>query len=240
MASLGDKGLFPGRDNQGKYTGDWGINSKAFRQSTRSDFLGRAGIFAAGGSGYKREALSNAFGLLSHNQRVRNNYLTKVGVPLGTAVSLYSSIESDDPIENFGTNVGTITGASVGFRFGQALGHAQARGVGELPTNFLGRMRMGARAAAFGTSYGLVGLAAGAALGAGVMYTAFQSAKNSNNFIRKFATEKRNADFNHNLVQTREGLTMRQRALQKLNISSLNNRGTVLGNEASVMAGVYR
>src|SRR5882757_8904992 len=64
-----NNGLFPGHDSSGTYTGNWGLEKEQVKNATASDMFQRASTFLGGGSGYKREALRNSFGLLSKQQK---------------------------------------------------------------------------------------------------------------------------------------------------------------------------
>lgn len=222
--------IFPARDMTGLYTGSWGIGAKDASLATSGQMFKRSALFAFGGAGYKREALLNSFGLLSKQQKVQKGIGAALQRKLIPGVALYSAYKafaSGNGFEDIAVNAGTLFGGSVGMRTGQSLAMGLGRAVG------MGRMgMMGAGIVGMG-----LGAIAGAAIIGGAAYTIATSTQ-SNNWINKLAASARSSDFHKDFVQTDLSLTHRQRALEQISKSAMNNRGQILGNEASVLNGL--
>lgn len=219
--------IYPGRGINGNYTGEWGLSRKAANAATSDQLFKRAGIFATGGSGYKREALANSFGIITKRQAIKGGLQSKL-IPGIALLSMYGAYKNGDNVtETIASNAATWFGGSVGFRVGQSFGMGLARSAG------MTGLRLGA--VGFGAGLGLaaigtVGLAVGVA-------AAFGSTK-SNNMLNRAVDNLRFAAINNDFVQTDLSLTHRQRALEQISKAALNNRGQILGNEASVLAGM--
>jgi hypothetical protein len=92
-----------------------------------------------------------------------------------------------------------------------------------------GKLRIGAQFAG-----GLVGGAVATGVVAGITYGA-QDLTSSESSIAKAARGYSKLSELADVTQNRGTLTMRQRALQQLSQSALNDRGSLLGNEASIL-----
>ena len=93
----------------------------------------------------------------------------------------------------------------------------------------------------FGIGAG-VGIAAGitAALGVGAAVDIFKESANTDNSINRVKRKLYRGDIlGDTSITTNQLLTGRQRAVQKLSKSALNDRGSILGNEAMIMKGIF-
>lgn len=222
-------GIYPGRDEVGAYTGDFGIGAKAAKEASAGQLFKRAGIFATGGSGYKRELLANSFGFISKQQAAQkglmNFFTNKMLIPATALFSLYDSAKSGD-ISDFFVNSSFGIGAGIGGRIGQSLALGAGRAIG---FETLGLRMLG------GLGLGVGGLAVGALVAGTVSLGA--SFNDSNNLLARTADKMRYSSLVNDFTQTDTTLTHRQRALEQISKSALNNRGQLLGNEASILAG---
>jgi len=230
-----------GHDYRGKYTNEWGHNSKEYGAKfnkngklnkgfmSKEQMQARTRSFAFGGTGYKREALANSFGVLTKKQWARAPMFEKLLIPGVAALNIYDAMKSDSPISGLIDTAAMHAIGAPAFRIGQSIGMSWMRGAaGEAGIGFLGRGIAGAM------GLGLAGVAVGAAM---ALDEGIKATGDSNNLIRRSAESIKAADFKSHFEVTDEGLTMRQRALQKLSKSGLNHRATTLGNESSVLFG---
>ena len=95
-----------------------------------------------------------------------------------------------------------------------------------------GKLRIGAQFAG-----GLIGGAVATGVVAGITYGA-QDLTSSESSIAKAARGYSKLSELADVTQNRATLTMRQRALQQLSQSALNDRGSLLGNEASILKNI--
>lgn len=221
-----NSGIFPGRDNEGKYTGSWGLANP--NEVSASDHFRRAQEFGIGGAGYKREALLNSMGLITKNQRKQKGIgaflQNKIAIPAYGLYSIYDMAFNPDGFASTTTNIGFGTGSAIGFRTGQSLGMGIARTVG-MRAGIGGAIGGGLGGGILGVGLAVAGYAAGAS---------FQS----NNGVNSMADSLRSTNLFNKFTSTDLTLTNRQRALNKISKSALNNRGQILGNEASVLNGM--
>lgn len=215
-------------DATGVYDGSWGISKEFAEKATRRDYLKRAGQFAAGGTGYKRELWDNIRGIVTERQAQQKGFgafLNRAGIKSGSVFMLATSFgKGGGGVKDLASQTLGFGAASLGFRTAQNLGgvafKGASRGAG-IARNMIG---------------GIGGLAAGIAIGGGV-YMAMEAGQNSNNMISKMASEASSSDFRAKFTSNRNTLTARQRGLQQISKSALNNRGQLLGMEASVLNG---
>lgn len=223
----------PNHSNYGN--SDFGYRSKAAREAqSATDHFKKAGVMAIGGSGLKRETLLNSVGLLSKHQKAAAkgggfmNKAQRALIPGGAAVGAFMTLNDGGNVVDFvgdfvlpeiGLFTGWHVGKNAGFGAGKALGFG-GRGV----------LAMGATA-------GVAAAATGLALGIGAGMLA-KEAGDSDSFLNRTAENLMHADFDLSLNETSNTLTHKQRALNKLSKSALNDRGTLLGNEAQVIAGI--
>jgi hypothetical protein len=233
FASRSKSGLFPGRDAMGGYTANWGLDMKEVQAASAGQMFKRSAQFAFGGTGYKREALMNSFGLLSKQQKMQTGLggLGQRLTPLFMAASAAYDLVNGNGFGDTMTNGAGYFGANVGFRIGQSFGFgvAKAAVMGTGRVAGVGALRVA----------GLIGGGLGAATIGGLAYgaaVALITASDSDNFIIRTADKIRYAELNTQFVQTDMSLTHRQRALEQISKSAMNNRGSLLGNEASILA----
>jgi hypothetical protein len=105
-----------------------------------------------------------------------------------------------------------------------------ARGAGTAISSGVGTFAMG-------IAGGATGFLAAGALAAGVGEI-INTAGDSDNAIKRNAEDARRADFITDIDVTSSTLTHRRQALDQLSKSSLNNRGQLFGNEASILSGI--
>lgn len=213
------------RDIYGKYTGSWGLDKNVLESASTRQLATRTRMFAFGGMGYNRENLTNAFGLLTKRQRLQKGataFLTNRLVPAFGLYTLYHAYTEGEGAKEVVQTAGGIAGFNYAFRVSQSLGQTIGSTIG--------------RAGLIGGGLGIAGGLVGGALVAAGVYAITESG-NSNNFISSAASSLKSADFITQFQETDLTLTNRQRALQKISKSALNNRGVILGNEASVLNG---
>lgn len=211
----------PGYGRTGSYNSEWGFTKHDLATMSPDQMSKRAGGFLFGGYGYKREVLQNSFGILSKAQKSQgpfnfNNMQTR-------AFGLWTALEaatSDAPISEALNAGATYVLGAAGFRYGQAKSMAaQQRAAGRAQLGKVANIRSAIRG-------GIIG---------GALIGAYEGTKYVAGRISEFADEAYRAEFKHDVHTTEEGLTMRQRALGKISKAGLNDRNTMLGNEASVL-----
>lgn len=194
------------------------------RKALLKDALGHINPLGASG----RESLLNSLGLMTADQKTMysgmgmKGALMKGGIRLGGVLNLGFAVTSDDPLTDFTSNVLSGYGVQAGWRggkaaanvlFGAKVGHAS-------------RILMGGVAGFVG---GAVPMIAGEIL---------KDATKSDSMIKKYAKKSYKQESLVEDRSSRQALTMRQAGLQKLSSSYLNDRGMLLGNEASILKGV--
>ena len=212
----------------------YGYASKEARvAATAGEHLKRAGIFASAGSGMKRETALNAVGLLTKHQKAETlkagaGFLARSQkwlIPGGALLGLGANAADGGGLADYlGGYVAPEIGARIGINVGKNLGFGASK-------------MLGLNLMAGGVIGGTLGVVSGLAIGAAVGYLGAESA-DSNNIINHQAHDMMTADFETPFEQNNNTLTHRQRAINKLSKSSLNDRGTLLGNEAQVLAGI--
>lgn len=212
-------------------------NSAARNMASAGEHFSRAAIFATAGSGLKRESFMNSLGFLTKHQKAEVK-LSSSGallksqkwlIPGFAAITGAETLLSGGDITDYAADyIIPETLLFTGWNAGKNAGYGIAKSLGAG-----GRTMLGAGLALGGTA-AVAGLAVGVA--AGYLLT---ESTNSNNLIRETAHDILNADFDSEHATTQSSLTHRQRAMNKLSKSSLNDRGQLVGNEASILAGVY-
>lgn len=209
------------------------------------------------------EGTLNALGLMTRQQMSQfkhGNMLAKGMAVAPAALSLYNNVstilEGGDIGDALAMNMAAVGGA-VGFHFGKSMfgaassgvaagiaalkktpkGVARAGGAAVRTTNAAtgvtsitgGKLRLGAQA--FGGILGAgLGTLAASTIGYGI--TDLTSSESS---IAKAARSYTQLSSNASIEQNNQTLTMRQKALQQLSQSALNDRGSLLGNEAAIL-----
>lgn len=178
-----------------------------------------------------REVLMNSFGLLNHQQSnmLKNAAMSqRFGLAMIPAsvfgYSLYQMSEGASGTQILSDNA-SFGGAMMGWRTGASVGATLTR-TGSTVMRTLGM-------AAGGTAGALSGLALGMGVVEGV-----SDVLSNESVIRKFAKKQSTKEIYTHSRDTRQSLTARQSALNKLSRSGLNNRNLLLGNEANVLAGL--
>lgn len=208
-------------------------STQARARSTVGRDLKRAALFATAGSGMKRESLMNSIGLLTKHQKAEAKasgagFMARhqgklVGIGGGVAMAL--NLEEGGGVTGFvGNFMMPEIGFNVGMGVGRSLGTAAARSAGmSLATGSLVGGALGA------VSGAVIGVAAGAIMA---------DSTNSDNLMNQLAESMSHAEFGGDPDINNGTLTHRQRAMNKLSKSALNDRGMLLGAEAQVLASV--
>lgn len=205
----------------------------------------------------------NALGLMTRQQKLmfsQGGMFAKAMAVAPAAFSLYNMgstiLDGGDIGDALAMNV-TAAAGMAGFHAGKSLAGAMSSGMsfmghkafkttakeggrwfgaGKVVQNIDGsskivggKLRIGAQFAG-----GLVGGAVATGVVAGITYGA-QDLTSSESSIAKAARGYSKLSELADVTQNRGTLTMRQRALQQLSQSALNDRGSLLGNEASIL-----
>jgi len=238
----------------------FGKSSMANALKGRTDTLnagrlfGKSMLAATAGSGIKREMFANSLGLLTRHQKQAaktQGFLAAQQTWMMPAMAAFGAISTLS--EGGGVNdyigewmlpgIGLMAGASAGWNAGlgvgataAAIGRGGTRAMGgSIGAKAMGRTRFGMLA--LGGAGGAVGAAMGIGVGMAAGYVV-QEGANSDNMINEAAEGMQYATFVSEFEQTQGTLTHRQKTLSKLSKSGLNDRGTLLGNEAMVIAGI--
>ena len=187
----------------------------------------------------------NSLGIVTNQQKMQfksSGMLGKAGALLGPglgAATIFSTIvNGDDMYETLTFNLGAA-GGMAGFTAGSRLTGAMFKG-GEVVKNEvsgINQLKGGKLRFAGGAIGGAVGFAAGAALVGGSMWAASDLTSN-NSILAGMARGYTKLAFGAGTEQNDRTLTMRQQALQQLSQSAMNDRASLLGNEAAVLRGV--
>ena len=191
------------------------------------------------------ENFLNSLGVATSQQRMQyksSGVLGKAGALLGPglgAATIFSTIiNGDDMYETMTFNMaaaGGMAGFTAGSRvFGSAVKGASVQKNEVTGINSLkgGKMRLAA-----GAVGGALGFATGAALVGGTMWAASDLTSN-NSVLASIARGYAKLPSTAGTEQNNRTLTMRQQALQQLSQSAMNDRASLLGNEAAVLRGV--
>lgn len=179
-----------------------------------------------------KEATLNAMGIMTKQQKMQAASSGPLGKILGHAVPLtamaavgagmFNGENPYDILQNQLVAASAFTGGIAGMRTGGVLS----------PVNKNGFIKGGSR---------LLGGAIGAAAGAGVAYGVLEGIKDitsAESRIGKFTDEGPKRAALASTFQNNNTLTMRQKSLQQISHSVLNDRGQTLGNEASILKNI--
>ena len=214
---------------------NYGYRDKAAREGqTAPGHFKKSAVMAFGGSGLKRETLLNSVGFLTKNQKAaakNGPFMSRIqrsiipgGAALGGALTLSDGGNALDFVGDFVIpEIGMFTGWHVGKNAG--FGTAKALGFG-------GRAVLVAGAAG-----GIAAAATGLGIGIGLGMVVSEMS-DSDSIVNSTVEKIMHADFDLSINNTQNTLTHKQRALNKLSKSALNDRGALLGNEAQVIAGI--
>ena len=187
----------------------------------------------------------NSLGIVTNQQRMQfksSGMLGKAGALLGPglgAATIFSTIaDGGDMYETMTFNLAAASGMA-GFTAGSRLGGSLFQGAQMVKNEHTGlnQLKGGKMRFAGGAVGGAIGFAAGAALVGGSMWAASDLTSN-NSVLAKMAKGYSKLASNAGIEQNNRTLTMRQQALQQLSQSAINDRASLLGNEAAVLRGV--
>ena len=187
----------------------------------------------------------NSLGIVTNQQRMQfksSGMLGKAGALLGPglgAATIFSTIaDGGDMYETMTFNLAAASGMA-GFTAGSRLGGSLFQGAQMVKNEHTGlnQLKGGKMRFAGGAVGGAIGFAAGAALVGGGMWAASDLTSN-NSVLAKMAKGYSRLASNAGTEQNNRTLTMRQQALQQLSQSAINDRASLLGNEAAVLRGV--
>ena len=190
--------------------------------------------------GLAREGLANSLGIATAQQRAQykaSGLLGKGMALAGPAIGAFSIIdtmlEGGDMYDTLSTN---LAAASVlpGFHLGKSIAGSMFKGASKIEKGGVaalkgGKLRIGMQ---------MIGGAAGAGLAMAAVGSATFAAKDltsSESVMAKAAMQYSSLSTTASTEQNKATTTMRARALQQLSQSSLNDRGSMLGNEASIL-----
>lgn len=209
------------------------------------------------------EGTLNALGLMTRQQQVQfktGNIMAKSMAVAPAALSLYNNVstilDGGDIGDAMAMNM-TAVGGAMGFHYGKSMFGAASSGMAAVGAKLArtpkgaartggaavasvnaktgvtsitgGKLRLGAQAFG-GILGGGLGTLAAATIGYGV-----QDLTSSESSIAKAARSYSQLSSSASIEQNNSTLTMRQKALQQLSQSSLNDRGSLLGNEAAIL-----
>lgn len=192
-----------------------------------------------------KENALNSIGVVTNQQKMQwrsSGLLGKAGAALGPALgaaTIFSTIaDGGNMYETMTFNLAAAAGMA-GFTAGSRIGGAAFKG-GQIVKNEytgLNQLKGGKLRFAGGAVGGAIGFAAGAALVGGGMWAASDLTSNKS-ILADMARGYSKLSSNAGIEQNNRTLTMRQQALQQLSQSAINDRGSLLGNEAAILRGV--
>lgn len=209
----------------------YGLGFKGSMAASGGEHLARFAYFATPfGTGSGRQALMEAAGVMNKAQRFQATQargFAKLGyaaVPISALGMTLMDMHQDKEVSEIAGNIFSMGTALHGWRMGASLGGAAGSMFGQVG-KLIGL--------GLGGATGLVaGLIAGQAIVGGI-----SDAMSNDSQIRSFAKKAGTKEMYANTPETRQTLTARGAALQKLAKSGLNDRGLLLGNEATVLKG---
>ena len=220
----------------------YSIGLSGHRRASQSALAGSA-IFDTARS-FSENSL-NSLGIVTNQQRMQfksSGMLGKAGALVGPGLGgamIFSTIaEGGDMYETMTFNLAAASGMA-GFTAGSRLGGSLFQGAQMVKNEHTGlnQLKGGKMRFAGGAIGGAVGFAAGAALVGGSMWAASDLISNDS-VLAKMARGYSKLASNAGIEQNNRTLTMRQQALQQLSQSAINDRASLLGNEAAVLRGV--
>ena len=223
-------------------TSGYSMGFGGYRRADRGELLKSAIPDTARAVG---ENFLNSLGVTTSQQRMQyksSGVLGKAGALLGPglgAATIFSTIaDGGDMYETMTFNL-AAAGGMAGFTAGNRLGGSFFKGAQTVKNEYTGlnQLKGGKMRFAGGAVGGAIGFAAGAALVGGGMWAASDLTSN-NSVLAKMAKGYSKLASNAGTEQNNRTLTMRQQALQQLSQSAINDRASLLGNEAAVLRGV--
>ena len=223
-------------------TSGYSMGFGGYRRADRGELLKSAIPDTARAVG---ENFLNSLGVTTSQQRMQyksSGVLGKAGALLGPglgAATIFSTIaDGGDMYETMTFNL-AAAGGMAGFTAGSRLGGSLFQGAQTVKNEHTGlnQLKGGKMRFAGGAVGGAIGFAAGAALVGGGMWAASDLTSNDS-VLAKMAKGYSKLASNAGIEQNNRTLTMRQQALQQLSQSAINDRASLLGNEAAVLRGV--
>ena len=220
----------------------YSIGLSGHRRASQSALAGSA-VFD-GARAFSENSL-NSLGIVTNQQRMQfksSGMLGKAGALVGPGLGgamIFSTIaDGGDMYETMTFNL-AAAGGMAGFTVGNRLGGSFFKGAQIVKNEHTGlnQLKGGKMRFAGGAIGGAVGFAAGAALVGGSMWAASDLTSNDS-VLAKMARGYSKLASNAGIEQNNRTLTMRQQALQQLSQSAINDRASLLGNEAAVLRGV--
>lgn len=215
--------------------GGYGHGNSKFSKVIPQRHFARARAFAFGGSGANREALQNSLGMITKKQiEFANNQTGIFGKALGyggtLAIPGFSLYMMNEAVKE-GQQVGQYASETIAPQVGMFYG-------GRVGANLGAGLQKGAGGSGMAGRFygGLSGAAVGMAAAYGIAST-ISGSVTANNTIQNVRKKMYDSDLNRDLLQTNNTLTHRQAALQAISKSAMNNRGQMMGNEASILYG---
>lgn len=226
--------------SEGKWSKDQGLNTNAgfglLGSLYKSDAIANKASLRHDSGKVFKESVMNNMGFLTKNQKLQYNTSSALGKfsqgGLTAGTSLYfmgqGMLDGESPDDILANQIGTGVGYASGIIGMRAVG---ATGIGHSATSVGGKLlkrtlpRLGGFAA---------GMVAGSMAVEGI-HSGLKDLTSSESVIGHKAHEayQRTTLFNTN--HTKQTLTARQKALQQISSSVLNDRGFTLGNEASIL-----
>lgn len=203
-----------------------GLTTAEYGEAKSGDHLRRAAAFTNPFSkkawGMQKENVLNSVGLLTSEQKRIGGLMNKVIGATGAGFIGYTML-TGGRMEDAASMSLSGVGFLAGLRPAKEVGHGIAKA--------FGAGRMGSYGAGLITG-GVVGAAVGLTLGA-IPYAA-----DNNNAVQKFASSVNKPTMFNEVSNSRDSLTQRQKMIQKLSKSGLNDRGQLLGNESLIIRGI--
>lgn len=210
----------------------WGNAWRADRSTHAMRAISTVNPFSRGNASIGMEALGRISTrdrlLLNANPTVMNR-LTTMAIPLTAAATLGFGMYDNQSVGELATNMLLPAVALPGARAGLSVGAMLTPAKTSSNLGILRGLGMG-----IGATTG-VALAATAVIGASALATDITSNESS---IRKMAKKFTTKEIYTQSEDSRQSLTARQMALNKLSKSGLNDRALLLGNEAAGLAGL--
>lgn len=233
--------------SQGQHAG-YGLHSGysmgvgGYRRASSDDLL-RSVYRDGAGAAWENSLNSLGIATAQQKRQWRNGgLLAKAGAAAGPvlgAATIFSTIvNGDDMYETMTFNAGVAAGMT-GFTVGNRIGGGIFNGAEITKNDVTGRnvLKGGKMRFVGGAIGGATGFLTGAAIVGGGMWAAGDLTSN-NSVLASMARGYAKLPSNANIQQNNRTLTMRQQALQQLSQSAMNDRASLLGNEAAVLRGV--
>ena len=184
------------------------------------------------------EGLSNSFGRTTSQQRRQyktGGIVGKAGTVAAVGFNAYNIISTGlqggdmyDAVSDNLQGMAMFGGISMGAKLGGALG----KGGKETGKAYGSKLRVAGSIAG-----GLTGGLIASGIASGVMSTVGDITKSNSSIVKAVKGNSMLLGSMGSIEQNNKTLTMRQKALQQLSQSAMNDRGSILGSEASILRG---